>query len=271
MVTYGFRESASNEDLYGSDKIDLHGACAIGDITLVRAFMGACKSCDLFKERDNLGRAPLRVAIDHDQCEIASLLLSLAKDNNEDGVFVDVNARDDHGWTAMASACAFIRNEAVLRSLVDAGADLDWRDQEGISLYDLAKSKKNETAASFLEKLNASCATKDEIAGDNGKASDEAERTETNECNEQTLSQTQIQTNENATGMAVCSICETSVVDVTLSPCEHRTCDECSRRWKRCHVTLTDSICGIACGCLIGGRRKILTFHEHEKPKYEPT
>ena len=53
----------------------------------------------------------------------------------------------------------------------------------------------------------------------------------------------------------ICCICERAPVNVTFFPCEHRTCDECSRRWRRCHVTLAGSICGIACRTEIRGRR----------------
>ena len=89
--------------------------------------MGAFNCCEILKERDATGRTPLRVAIDYDQREITRALL----ENHGARTAIDVNARDDRGWTAMASACAFIKNEGILNLLVDAGADLNWKDHDG--------------------------------------------------------------------------------------------------------------------------------------------
>ena len=161
MVIYGYRESDSNEDLSDSHEVndiknskgekivslyprpllqplsgftknlpsshqnDFHVACATGDITLVRAFMGACNCRALLEECDSKGRTPLRVAIDHEQCEVASELL------NQKDVHFDVNAQDERGWTALAGACAYIQNETILRLLVEAGSDLNWQDENG--------------------------------------------------------------------------------------------------------------------------------------------
>jgi len=235
MVIYGYRESESNEDLSDSHENDFHVACATGDITLVRAFMGACNCRALLEECDSKGRTPLRVAIDHEQCEVASELL------NQEDVHFDVNAQDERGWTALAGACAYIQNETILRLLVEAGSDLNWQDENGMNLLSLARSKGNQTAVRFLENLLNLPAT------------------------ETPNGETQHVTNDHDASSAhgeVCTICETAVVDVTLAPCEHRTCYACSQRWKRCHVTLLGSICGIACGSNITGRRRILTFSD---------
>jgi len=233
MVTYGFRESVSSEDLSENHENDFHEACATGDITLVGAFMGSLNCCALLEERDSAGRTPLRVAIDHDQCEVVGALLK------DEDLGLDVNARDERGWTAMAGACAFVHNETILKLLVTAGADLNWQDESGNGLLSLAKSQGNQTAVRFLENIYA--------------------RATTETSNDESL----YVTTDNRISSAdddVCSICEAAVVNVTLAPCEHRTCHACSQRWKRCHVTIPGSICGIACGSIITGRRKKLTF-----------
>jgi len=375
MVRYGIHDSSSDED--DGDEIDLHSACAIGDLTLVRVFMGSCNCRALLDVCDTSGRTPLRVAVDHDQIQVAELLLQAVERNAD-----DVNARDDRGWTPLASACAFSKNETMLSSLVQAGADLNWRDEDGSSLQDLAARNNNQVAISFLQRkrmLSSLTAEKtDEIDElhrnedtlpnnsivDKKRILREEERLEeftpkssksvrvaantatspgaaakktslaaaaktatslgsaaktTTPLGAATKTTTSLgaaaksasslgtaaflersleslhrglsenlrksadsensiekvrhqeppntpsgpgRKGNNSDG-AICSICESSLVDVTLAPCQHRACDECSRRWKRCHVTLIGSICGIACGAEITGRwRKISAIVE---------
>ena len=117
----------------------------MGDVTLVRAFInevGAVDSCakhlpkqqqqQPLEARDASGRTPLRVAIDHDRPEVARLLLLLPEkeeaSRRRQRFAVDVNTRDARGWTPLASACAYARDERTLQLLLDAGADLNWKD-----------------------------------------------------------------------------------------------------------------------------------------------
>jgi len=366
MVRYGIQDDSSDED--DCDEIDLHSACAIGDLTLVRVFMGSCNCRALLDACDTSGRTPLRVAVDHDQIQVAELLLQTVERNAD-----DVNARDDRGWTPLASACAFSKNETMLSSLVQAGADLNWTDEDGSSLQDLAARNNNQVAISFLQRkrmlslltaeetdnidelhrnednsqnscivdkkrilredesseaftpksskslrtvaktptclglaakttlgagtktatsLGAAAKTTTSLGAAAKSASslgtaaflersleslhrglsensrktadseDSIEKEKTRHLEPPNTPSGPGRKGNNSDG-AICSICESSLVDVTLAPCQHRACDECSRRWKRCHVTLIGSICGIACGAEITGRwRKISAIVE---------
>lgn len=310
MVIYGFQESTSDANTPDDEAFDLHGACAAGDVTLVRAFlMGACnchraseeqdqmdghtsvnapiddnqtdiigveleerrqsghnaEACNcrtVLADRDSLGRTPLRVAVDHEQTKVVDTLIK------EYGHHVDVEARDDRGWTPLASACAFIKDVRMLQSLVDGGGDLNWKHLDGSKLKDLAVRMGNQTAVEYIQKQLEDQLRKEVETTANIFPEIECEAAVTTGDSDTLVTPDSWAAGEqhvvvdqfNNNGLETCTICEYSDVDVTLVPCEHRACDACSRRWKRCHVTLAGSICGITCGSEIRGRRKILTF-----------
>jgi len=275
MVRYGFEESFQ-EDAY--DESDLHSACANGDVTLVCVFMGNCNCRALLEDRDEMGRTPLRVAVDHDQIEVVDALLQHPERTRQHPD--DLNAKDDRGWTCMASACAFLKNQTMLVKLVKAGADLNWKDTDGSTLEELAQRKNNGVALSFLDRAKTST-EEDEIGQQQqqqqpAKISKKYETKETvttpGLATESQISEEEeeveferVQTEDKMVqkreAKDICSICESAPMDVTLAPCQHRACDECSKRWKKCHVTLVGSVCGIACGVEITGRwRKIPAF-----------
>ena len=91
--------------------------------------MGNCNCRALLEDRDEMGRTPLRVAVDHDQIEVVDALLQHPERSRQHPD--DLNAKDDRGWTCMASACAFLKNQTMLVKLVKAGADLNWKDTDG--------------------------------------------------------------------------------------------------------------------------------------------
>lgn len=222
----------------------------------------ACNCRTLLADRDSLGRTPLRVAVDNEQIAVVDMLMK------EYGNHLDVDTRDDRGWTPLASACAFVKDVRMLRLLVDGGGDLNWKHLDGSKLKDLAIRMGNQTAVEYIQRQWEDQVGKQFETTANKFPAIECEKAVTTGDIDTLVTPDSwaagghhdVVDQFNNNGLETCTICECSDVDVTLVPCEHRACDACSRRWKRCHVTLAGSICGITCGSEIRGRRKILTF-----------
>ena len=85
----------------------------------------ACNCRTMLADRDSLGRTPLRVAVDNEQIAVVDMLMK------EYGNHLDVDTRDDRGWTPLASACAFVKDVRMPRLLVDGGGDLNWKHLDG--------------------------------------------------------------------------------------------------------------------------------------------
>jgi len=75
---------------------------------------------DLLDKKNNLGQTPLTVAVNHNQLEIAELLLANG---------ADVNARDPYMHTPLILAMSVYNHDKMVRLLLTKGADVNLEDK----------------------------------------------------------------------------------------------------------------------------------------------
>lgn len=96
----------------------LHQSCQ-GSISLTRGLLD--RHADLHK-RDRSGKDALMIAAIYERPLLIDLLVSRG---------ANINARDSHGWTALANAVVQDSLECGLRLISEYGADLDAKDNLG--------------------------------------------------------------------------------------------------------------------------------------------
>jgi hypothetical protein len=109
----------------------LHNAAEKGDLGMVEDCIAKGTSLD---SADIYGVTPLSRAADRGKSHVVRRLLSTGS--------VDINARDDRGWSPIFYACnagGHFRGNYTVQMLVDAGAALDYMDNNGNSLSDILK------------------------------------------------------------------------------------------------------------------------------------
>jgi ankyrin repeat protein len=68
---------------------------------------------------------------------------------------VDPNERDSHGRTALMLGAAVVDNPVVIRLLLGAGADLDIKDNDGLSAFEYAEKNKHQAVTELFEAIKA--------------------------------------------------------------------------------------------------------------------
>ncbi|KAL2830861.1 ankyrin repeat-containing domain protein [Aspergillus cavernicola] len=99
----------------------LLGNAAIGGLSRVTQFLLDNQVDPDFA--DEYGRTPLMIAAKNDHFRIVAMLLQTER--------VDINARIRSGWTPLSKAAAHADDEGILSILLDAGADVDTKDDRG--------------------------------------------------------------------------------------------------------------------------------------------
>jgi len=150
LVQHGANAAATDD----SGATAMHVACRTGDTAVVREMLRARGAAESFVARDNLGQAPIHLALAGDSFETLELVLGAGADPSAPGASggtplhtvaargdadavrlllqhrASVTARDAQGRTPLHMAAAFDAEE-VLELLVAGGARTDDRDATG--------------------------------------------------------------------------------------------------------------------------------------------
>ena len=119
-------------------------SCAVGDIAYLSQFLSSPSAASELDLLNSLFESPLHVAASHNQLRAVQLLLRLHP---------RLDLQDmESGWTALHRAC-YRGHLAVAAALVQAGADPTMQDRDGLTAFDLLKTRG--TPACFVQLQHA--------------------------------------------------------------------------------------------------------------------
>ena len=166
----------------------IHEAARAGDVARVQLLLGADPG--LVDTVDNFGETPLFIAANHNQLEVARLLIGQHADVNQTGVMyvaavcgnVDMvklllkaggnpNGRAKHtGGTALSAVFASGNRGPkyleIAQFLIDAGADVKLRDERGRSALDIAAENGSLPGVEFLTSHGSDPNDRSQLTGD---------------------------------------------------------------------------------------------------------
>ncbi|KAJ8120356.1 hypothetical protein O1611_g10386 [Lasiodiplodia mahajangana] len=136
-----------------TDKYAIHAAAREGKLTVVESLLNADPK--LSQHKDDDGRLPIHWAASSNQHAIA-LLLSQQKN-------FDPDVEDDSGWTPLMIAASVKDGDAIVDVLLQRGADVNQKNQNGQTALHFVASKNNLEVARklFANKPPASSRVRD--------------------------------------------------------------------------------------------------------------
>ncbi|XP_075170245.1 ankyrin repeat and SAM domain-containing protein flippy [Haematobia irritans] len=119
----------------------LHQAFYYGRMAVARMLLN--KKADL-EVKDMYGLTPCHLAIDANQGEILKFALEMG---------ANVESKDACGWTLLMRAVVMDSDLAILKLMIQFGADMDRKDMRGLTSQDLARLYHNHTAKDYFAKV----------------------------------------------------------------------------------------------------------------------
>ncbi|EON61497.1 26S proteasome non-ATPase regulatory subunit 10 [Coniosporium apollinis CBS 100218] len=140
-------------DSQNKDRYEIHEAAREGKTSVVESLLNA--NPRLSSRRDEDDRLPLHWAVSYNRPEIVQLLMQSKN--------FDVDAQDGLGWTPlmMASSLRAGDGDALIDTLLSAGADVNAKNNNGQTALHFAASKNNIDTARKLTAHKASARVKD--------------------------------------------------------------------------------------------------------------
>ncbi|KHN98562.1 Ankyrin repeat-containing domain protein [Metarhizium album ARSEF 1941] len=132
-----------------TDKFPLHTAAREGNVLKAEGLLKTDPR--LLKKKDDDGRYPIHWAASSNNLEILTLLANQAS--------FDPDVQDDSGWTPLMISASVADSEAVLRVLIQKGAEVNEKNSNGQTALHFVASKKNMDVARLLLGSNPPAST----------------------------------------------------------------------------------------------------------------